>query len=584
MLRLVSLLAVATLAPAVSAQFQVEWGRAFDNVPGNPEDGFFTAVTTASSGRVFAAAVSGQPRSSAVVCFSPTGTKLWHRSIPQGNSWYSRVYSTDSGDVLFVGYSAVLGATTCDVRSYNPNGVLNWTRSLPTSAASPRAFQSRLDASGELVLVGRPLTPATQLRYVRIAPDSTLTVDTLFDPIPGATEEALDLDLADNGDALVCGTAGTENYVARISPAGQLVWQQVVSSPASGSIQLLGVRAALDGNVVTLENEVSGSFGPRQTFRRFSPSGTPLGFASIDEPLGQSFMLSGFERSSDGALWTVGMRPSPASQLVVTRCDSEVQDVRKHVLDHRIDASALTPPSLMAATAGQVWVSTTAWAAPAPSVRHGAVLLFGPDIQRGPQVRVRVGLDAEQRVIRHMALSSSNRLIVAGLGDSFFGPLGLYFDPIPWLGQVDVSAAPSMYCEAQTDSAGCTPNLIVSGVASSNPTDDFAVRCLDVSPQRSGLFFYGLQGPTSVPLGGGTLCVASPVRRGPLLDSGASTSACGGQLDLDWAGFAAGTLGGFPHPSLQLAGTEVCAQGWIRDAALPVGALLSAAVRWVVLP
>lgn len=69
------------------------------------------------------------------------------------------------------------------------------------------------------------------------------------------------------------------------------------------------------------------------------------------------------------------------------------------------------------------------------------------------------------------------------------------------------------YCTAKTNSQGCTPALSARGLASASGTSGFWVEAHDVLNQSFGALFYSLSGQSSLPFGGGTLCIASPTFR-----------------------------------------------------------------------
>jgi hypothetical protein len=163
------------------------------------------------------------------------------------------------------------------------------------------------------------------------------------------------------------------------------------------------------------------------------------------------------------------------------------------------------------------------------------------------------------------------------------------FDYDALLMQIDLSEAPQGYCTAKVNSLGCTPRIGFTGLSSAAASSGFSLVVDQVRNNKSGLFFYGVNGATATPFGGGVLCIASPVRRTPASNSAGSAPPadnCSGVHALDMNAFAAGSLGGSPIAALAIPGTAVFAQIWGRDPgfAAPNNVTLSNALRYVVLP
>lgn len=93
--------------------------------------------------------------------------------------------------------------------------------------------------------------------------------------------------------------------------------------------------------------------------------------------------------------------------------------------------------------------------------------------------------------------------------------------------------APSTYCTAKPGSLGCSPAIGFAGSLSTNGGDDFAVTASGIRNQRSGLLFWG-RAAAATPFHGGTLCVASPLVRSQLLQSGGNVGVddCSGTFDV----------------------------------------------------
>ncbi|HTF88504.1 MAG TPA: S8 family serine peptidase, partial [Planctomycetota bacterium] len=132
--------------------------------------------------------------------------------------------------------------------------------------------------------------------------------------------------------------------------------------------------------------------------------------------------------------------------------------------------------------------------------------------------------------------------------------------------------APTTYCTAKLNSLFCLPTINSAGVASATSPSGFTVSGSNVRNQKPGLLLYGDSGQAATPFLGGTLCVASPVRRSIPLNSGGSPSGddCTGVYSIDMNAFATGSLGGSPHPSLSVAGNVIDCQFWGRDNGFPI--------------
>jgi len=135
-----------------------------------------------------------------------------------------------------------------------------------------------------------------------------------------------------------------------------------------------------------------------------------------------------------------------------------------------------------------------------------------------------------------------------------------------------VCPTPAIYCSAKFNSLGCLPDIGAFGTASATAGSGFVVFCDGIMNNKSGLLFYGINGANSLPFQGGTLCVASPIKRTPAISSGGTpppANDCSGQFVIDMNAFAVGALGGTPLPELQVSGTVVHTQWWGRDPGFP---------------
>jgi hypothetical protein len=124
----------------------------------------------------------------------------------------------------------------------------------------------------------------------------------------------------------------------------------------------------------------------------------------------------------------------------------------------------------------------------------------------------------------------------------------------------------STYCTAKVNSLGCTPAISYQGAPSPTFGEGFAINATNVLNNKSGLLFYGVNGPLAVPFQGGHLCVRAPVRRTALQSSNGNPppNDCSGAYTLDFNGRIASAA----DPAL-VTGTMVNAQYWSRDPGFP---------------
>jgi Tol biopolymer transport system component len=120
-----------------------------------------------------------------------------------------------------------------------------------------------------------------------------------------------------------------------------------------------------------------------------------------------------------------------------------------------------------------------------------------------------------------------------------------------------------IYCEAKANSQGCLPEICASGTPSISGPDNFHVTANYELNNKTGIFLWSL-GQNSVPLGGGTLCLHSPITRTPGQNSGGTPGVndCTGTYSFFFsqAYMAAHGLG---------SGSTVYGQYWSRDPFFP---------------
>ena len=141
---------------------------------------------------------------------------------------------------------------------------------------------------------------------------------------------------------------------------------------------------------------------------------------------------------------------------------------------------------------------------------------------------------------------------------------------------------PNAYCLAKVDSRGCAPAMSSAGVPSPSGSAAFDILASTVQSGRRGILFYSL-GSDRERFLGGLLCVAPPLRRAAVLNSGGNAAAhdCTGSFSFD---FNARIRSGI-DPDL-VPGTVAYAQYFYRDPtdAAGYGTGLSDALRFTIQP
>ncbi|MEO6710007.1 MAG: hypothetical protein ABIP42_10545, partial [Planctomycetota bacterium] len=140
-------------------------------------------------------------------------------------------------------------------------------------------------------------------------------------------------------------------------------------------------------------------------------------------------------------------------------------------------------------------------------------------------------------------------------------------------------ALPSIYCTAKINSLGCLPAIAFQGVASVSSPAPFTISASSIRNNKPGLLLYGFQS-AATPFQGGVLCIASPIKRSPGLNSGGTPPGggndCSGILTMDFNAF----LQGGTVPALLVVGQQVNAQYWSRDPGDPFGTNTTDAVQF----
>ena len=130
-----------------------------------------------------------------------------------------------------------------------------------------------------------------------------------------------------------------------------------------------------------------------------------------------------------------------------------------------------------------------------------------------------------------------------------------------------IPPASTVYCTAKLTSNGCTPAIASTGLPSATAGSGFFVTGTNFINNKNCILFYGISGRTATAYQGGTLCVKTPIKRTPSINTlgNPPPNDCSGVPVLDMNLFAAGGLGGTPLPALSVPGTVVNCQWWGRD-------------------
>lgn len=119
------------------------------------------------------------------------------------------------------------------------------------------------------------------------------------------------------------------------------------------------------------------------------------------------------------------------------------------------------------------------------------------------------------------------------------------------------------YCVAKLNSAGCFPDIAAVGTPSATGVGFFHITASGVIPNQNGLLVYSVVAPAETPFAGSLLCIAPPLKRTMLQNSGGA-GACGGTYDFDFNAHVTSTSA---DPALTIPGTPVWAQYYYRDVA-----------------
>ncbi len=143
---------------------------------------------------------------------------------------------------------------------------------------------------------------------------------------------------------------------------------------------------------------------------------------------------------------------------------------------------------------------------------------------------------------------------------------------------------PVTFCTAGTSGNGCVAMISATTQPTLSNTSLCSVQVSNAAGQRSGLLFYGVDGPIVYPWYGSSsfLCVKSPTQRTTLQSTGGSPGGCDGVLALNWNAYQQSHPGSLGQP--WSVGDPVYLQGWYRDPTGGKTTALSNALQLIVQP
>jgi hypothetical protein len=143
------------------------------------------------------------------------------------------------------------------------------------------------------------------------------------------------------------------------------------------------------------------------------------------------------------------------------------------------------------------------------------------------------------------------------------------------------SPGPQIYCAGKLNSLGCMPSIAFSGTPSASSGSPFTITANRVLSHKLSLLYYGY-GSAFTPFQGATICVAAPLKRMAIQDSGGNAGLdCSGTLATDFnARIQSGVDAGL------VPGAIVSARWYYRDPQDPAGFStgLTNAIRFAICP
>jgi hypothetical protein len=590
------------LAPKAAAQAQFEWQATHDGGHGQIAD-YGSCAAVDSSGNIFLASQIGlvfglSEYNVDINKYSSSGVLLWTRNfdlpLSTADSPHAAAVAAN-GDFVVLGtsnFSSPQIGSDLFLLRYDTNGNLLWSLDFSGVPGSGNDIGVDLgfDLAGNIVIAGtvEDSSGQTDMLVKAFTPAGASLWETRIDGPQLGHDRANDMLIDDAGAIFVAGVVDSngvaESAVAKLDSQGQFQWLQRInlSIPSLGteSLQRLtsdgqgGVVAVGSAKYLTALPSLNYDFG---TVVRVNGSGTML----WNNGYGGSSSSGDVIVDDHGVASALFFTPlATIPRAVIKRYSSSGQLLSTQDFDGLAHQGA-SPGRFLRGSAGQIYVCGTELGNTG-STGYTAYLMQQDSGGATNWIRTYPGSGFGMGT-RFMIDAISNRVVLFGT------VYRANFDSDALLMQIDLSDAPQAYCTAKLNSLGCTPRIGFTGLSSAAANAGFRLVVDRVRNNKSGLFFYGVNGAAATPFGGGTLCVAAPVRRTPASNSAGSAlpaDDCSGVYALDMNAFAAGSLGGNPIAALQIPGTAVVAQIWGRDPGFsaPNNVTLSDGLRYVVLP
>lgn len=494
---------------------------------------------------------------------SPDGTKLWsttfgHPTINESVNWLA---VDSNNDLILTGHMAGATGGLLTVK-FSADGAVLWSDI--QNVNSGEAYRVEVDAARNVYVLGVTFDGFSNYDFylVKYDPDGALlwTRQKTFGPtsfdVPSALSVSPEGRVAATGQVgsndfgtVVYDTDGNELF-ASVYPDGLGGAEDVLVAP-DDTVYVCGMNVQSLGVVV-----------------RYDPLGNEMWATEVG---GGPIWWARFNRlalDSAGNLIAAGYGNAPASSFMdwlVAKLDPSGAEVWSRTHGNYVTADEW----IRAVTTGpsdEIYVAGSAGVPGCSPSSSG----FGTAV-------IRYDADGDLGWLHEAACSSSSPNSIAV--DSACG-IVLNTGQGEIIRLVQESEA-SLYCVAKVASPGCLPTLGFNGSPSLSAVQPFEIRVDSVVNNKSGIFFYGLQGPANSPFLGGTLCVQPPLVRTAVMNSTGNPPPddCSGSLVFD---FQAHALGG-TNPLLG-AGSTVHGQFWFRDPQGSFGVGLSDAISFQLCP